>query len=64
MTPAELQALALALAPLACVFGLLGAVAVHVVLWASRQLVLLLGEWADRRQRIAQARMRSLQAHG
>lgn len=62
MTPAELEALALGMAKLAFVFGILGAIACHAGIWACHVLVLAVSFRIERAERLAQARMRNV--HG
>ncbi|RYH38514.1 MAG: hypothetical protein EON54_18970 [Alcaligenaceae bacterium] len=58
MTPAELEALALGVAKLAFVFGFVGGIVMHMAMWTLARIVLALGRWNDRRDRIHSARVR------
>lgn len=62
MTPLELQALSIGVAKIALVCGMAGALLLELVICLAFRCVLLIGALADRHQRIAQARKRSLQA--
>lgn len=62
MTPAELETLALGIAKLSFVAGLVGAIALHLAMAGAHAVVTLVGLWFDRRARIQQARARALQA--
>ncbi|MDA8445297.1 hypothetical protein [Paracidovorax valerianellae] len=61
MTIAELEALAHAVAKLAFVAGLAGAIAAHLLMLIAARMVSILGQCIDRMHRVSQARKR---AHG